>query len=271
MTKYGMLIDLESCTGCKACMTACKANNNIPFGEYEGREYYRIWPMEAERGTYPYVIRNITPMLCMQCQDPPCLKTCPIPGAIYRREDGIVLVDEVKCDGCKVCIPACPYGALYFRKDRNIVDKCTLCVASIEQGGLPECVKTCPCDAMFFGDVTDPESRVSQLIKEWQAKPLNSEFGTNPLVYYTPHAARLRGTVVNQKTGQVVRGASVTLQTEKDAPSAVTDSEGVFFFWNLGVGGAYSATITAEGFIPSIRKLHINEDYTDLGNIMISP
>ena len=81
-------------------MMVCKANHGIPVGEYAGREYYRIWPMEVELGKYPYVVRNLTPLLCMQCETPPCVVVCQIPGAIYRREDGIVLIDEKKCNGC---------------------------------------------------------------------------------------------------------------------------------------------------------------------------
>ncbi|GAG78243.1 unnamed protein product, partial [marine sediment metagenome] len=134
MVRYGMVIDLRCCTGCKVCMTACKGNHNIPFGEHEGREYYRIWPVEVELGAYPYVIRNMTPWLCMQCEEPPCMDACPIPGAIYRRGDGIVLIDEGKCNGCKLCIPACPYDALYFREDIGVVDKCTFCVENIDEG-----------------------------------------------------------------------------------------------------------------------------------------
>ena len=106
MTRYGMLIDLKSCIGCKSCMIACKCNNDIPVSEYEGREYYRIWPMEVELGKYPYVVRNMTPLLCMQCEDPPCVDVCPIPEALYKRKDGIILVDEDKCDGCRLCIQA---------------------------------------------------------------------------------------------------------------------------------------------------------------------
>jgi len=270
MTRYGMLIDLKSCIGCKACMTACKANNNIPFGEHEGREYYRIWPAEVEMGTYPYVIRNITPLLCMQCEAPPCVEACPIPGAIYRRGDGIVLIDERKCDGCKVCIPACPYGALYFREDKNVVDKCTFCVDNVGQGGIPECVKTCPADAMIFGDIDAPASRISQLIKEREAKSLHPEFDTKPLVYYTPHAARLRGNVIRQKTRQVVPGASISLQSGDNAHSTVTDSDGIFFFWNLRFGSTYLLSIRANGFPLNEREICLDEEYMNLGEILIS-
>ena len=108
------------------------------------------------------------------------------------------------------------------------------------------------------------------MIKEWEAKPLHSEFGTKPLVYYTPHAARLSGTVVNQKTGQVVPGASISLQPGDDTHPAVTDAEGVFFFWNLKVGTTHSMNIAANGFSAIKRKIHLDEEYIDLGKILIS-
>lgn len=272
MVTYGMLIDLKSCIGCKACMTACKGNHDIPFGEHDGREYYRIWPLEVELGVYPYTIRNMTPMLCMHCQDPPCQEVCPIPGAIYQRHDGIVLIDEERCNACKLCIPACPYGALYFRDDKGAVDKCTFCVEGVDNGLEPECVKACPTDAMFFGDLSDPESHISKLIRGWDARPLYPEHGTNPAVYYTAHAGRLKGTIENKKRGCAVPGATVTvLCAEKDeSQSTCAGSDGCFFFWDLKVREQYSVRIEADGFVPSTRELYLDKEYTDLGKIVIS-
>ena len=272
MVRYGMLIDLKSCSGCKACMTACKAYHDIPFGEHEGREYYRIWPEEVELGEYPYVIRNMTPLLCMQCEDPPCLVACPTPGAIYIREDGIVLIDEEKCDGCKLCIPACPYGALYFREDKGIADKCTFCVENVDKGIQPECVKACPAEAMFFGDLGNPESQVSKLIRKWDARPLRAEHGTKPSVYYTAHAARLRGTIKSKKTGLTVPGAAVTLKCvdTEESNSTSADSDGVFFFWNLKIRRKYLLDIETDGFSRSTRELYLDAEYTDLGPVLIT-
>jgi len=272
MVRYGMLIDLKSCNGCKACMTACKANHSIPVGEHEGREYYRIWPDEVELGTYPYIIRNMTPLLCMQCEDAPCVSVCPISGALYSREDGIVLIDEEKCNGCKLCIPACPYGALYLREDKGVIDKCTFCIENIDAGLQPECVKACPADAMFFGDLAKTESQISKLIRQWDARPLHPEYGTKASVYYTAHAARLRGTVESKKAGHAVRGATVTLKCldKEESSSTITDSDGVFFFWNLEIRRKYSVDIKADGFSHSTRELYIDEEYTDLGRIYLT-
>jgi tetrathionate reductase subunit B len=271
MLRYGMLIDLKACNGCRACMTACKTFHGIPIGEHKGREYYRIWPKEVELGTYPYVIRNMTPLLCMQCADPPCMKACPIPGAIYQRADGIILVSKDKCDGCKLCISACPYNALYFREDTGIVDKCTFCVENLDNGLLPECVKTCPAEAMFFGDLNDSSSQISILIEKWDARPFHLEYTNKPSVYYTAHAARLKGTIESKETGHPIQGAVVTLKRldNIESISTNTDSDGVFFFWKLEMRRNYLLVIEADGFPCIESKLGLNEEYLDLGGITI--
>jgi tetrathionate reductase subunit B len=269
--RYGMLIDLKSCNGCRACMTACKAFHGIPIGEHEGREYYRIWPEEVELGIYPYVIRNMTPLLCMQCADPPCIEACPIAGAIYQREDGVVLVDKDKCNGCKLCISACPYNAIYFREDIGIVDKCTFCVENIDKGALPECVKTCPAKAMFFGDLDESSSQISVLIKKWDARPMHLKYRTKPSVYYTGHAARLKGTLKSEKTGHPIQGVIVTLKRLDNTESffTYTDSYGVFFFWKLEIRRDYCLVLEGDEFKRIEHKLNLQEEYWDLGEITL--
>ena len=271
MTRYGMLIDLKSCIGCRACMTACKCNHDIPVGEYEGREYYRIWPMEEELGRYPYVVRNITPLLCMQCEEPPCVDACPISGAIYKREDGIILVDYDKCDGCRLCIQACPYDAIYFREDKGVVDKCTFCYELVDLGLQPECVKACVSDAMLFGDLDDPESRISKQIEVLHARPLYSEYGTKPSVYYTAHAGRMRGTVWDPTVEKPVPAARITLQESGTDKSFFTTSDvnGVFFFWRLDVRKTYALLIEAQGYSTKKQRKIIIEEYVELGKIPI--
>jgi tetrathionate reductase subunit B len=266
MPEYGLLMDLESCTGCRACMTICKGNHNIPYGEYEGRECYRIWPEEKEVGSYPNVIRNLTPWLCMQCAEPPCVAACPVSGALRQSDDGIVVVDETLCDGCQRCIAACPYGALYFRRDKGIVDKCDLCAENIDEGSVPECVKACPTDAIIFGDMEDPKSRVSGLILEKQARPLHPEYGTSPAVFYTRHASRLAGSIVDAISGKPIAGADVTLEIEGFSEVLLkTDARGVFFAWSLRNGNRYRISVAAMGFRSYFQDVTITEDYKNLG------
>lgn len=272
MVRYGMLIDLKSCIGCRSCMTACKCNNDIPVGEYEGREYHKIWPMEVELGRYPYVVRDITPLLCMHCGAPPCVEVCPIPGAIYKRSDGVILVDGDKCDGCRLCIQVCPYDAIYFLGSKSVVDKCTFCSDLIDSGLQPECVKACISDAMFFGDIDDPESEVSTLIESLDARPLNPEYGTKPCIYYTAHAGRLRGAVWDLEEEKPLNGAKVTLEDTKTEGlcTTTTDADGVFFFWRLDVRSTYSLVIGAKGYSPKEISKELIEEYVDLGKIQLT-
>lgn len=191
MARYGMVIDLALCTRCRACMVACKTEHQIPVGKHAGHEYYRISVLEHEKGKYPAVKRLFAPILCMQCDTAPCIDVCPIPGAIYRREDGIVVVNKDKCDGCKLCMQVCPYNALYLDEEKRVVDKCDFCADRLDQGLEPACVATCTGRAMVFGDLDDPHSEVSELVRRNDVKPDRPLFPPyfsqvfKPSVYYT--------------------------------------------------------------------------------------
>ncbi len=243
MAVYGMLIDRRACVACRTCIVACKVNNKIPAGVPRGREYYRIWPEEVETGEFPYVIRNLTLMLCMHCEKAPCVDACP-EKAIYRREDGLVLIHESRCTGCRECISDCPYGALYFREDTRSVDKCNFCAGNLAEGKLPECVQACPAGAIHFGDLNDPKSQINQSIKTLGARVIKPEYGTKPHVFYTPQAARLRGRIINRKTGRAIPGIEVTVKHSGTEPATtVTDDQGIFFYWNLKLGSSYQLSL----------------------------
>jgi tetrathionate reductase subunit B len=190
MAKYAMVINLASCMNCRACMIACKTEHQILPGKHNGKEYYRMGLLEYEKGKYPAVKKVFAPILCMQCENAPCLDVCPIPGAIYRREDGIVAVDKNKCDGCRLCAQVCPYNALYFDEEKLVVDKCDFCADRLDQGLEPACVTTCPSRAIIFGDLDDPKGEVAGLLKRNDVKPerplFPSYFGQvfKPRVYY---------------------------------------------------------------------------------------
>lgn len=191
MPKYGMVINLSVCMRCRACMVACKTEHQIPTGKHDGQEYHRIRVLEYENGKYPSVKRIFAPILCMQCEIAPCIDVCPVPDAIYRNEDGIVIVNKDKCDGCKRCIQACPYNALYYNEEKHVVDKCDFCVDRIVQGLEPACVATCMGKALTFGDLDDPKSEISRLVEKNRVKPdrplLPAYFSQffKPSVYYT--------------------------------------------------------------------------------------
>jgi molybdopterin-containing oxidoreductase family iron-sulfur binding subunit len=198
MARYGMIIDLKKCIGCMACTIACKVENGTRPGIF--------WNMvkDQEFGTYPNVKRVFVPVQCFHCADPPCVKVCPT-EASYQRPDGIVAIDYEKCIGCRYCLEACPYGARnfnehpegYFGKELTlseqivyaghhlgVTEKCTFCLHRIQQGKLPACVQTCIGQARIFGDLEDPESEISLIIKSKPVSQLKKELKTNPAIYY---------------------------------------------------------------------------------------
>lgn len=199
--RYGMVIDLKRCFGCYGCQVSCKAEHATPPGVFFARVVKR------ETGTYPNVRKVFLPMLCMHCESPPCEAVCPT-GATFKRPDGIVDIDRDICVGCRYCMQACPYEARYFHaKERfyfggqgptefeavgyaqhptGVVMKCNFCAHRLERGERPSCVVTCPTNARTFGDLDDPDSDVSRLIKERGGEPLHPELGTGPSVYYLP-------------------------------------------------------------------------------------
>jgi molybdopterin-containing oxidoreductase family iron-sulfur binding subunit len=199
MGLYGMVIDLKKCIGCEACVIACKMENATP----PGISWCRI--LREERGTFPHVRIFSLPAACNHCADAPCEKACPT-GATYRNGDGIILIESSKCIGCRTCMTACPYNVRYLMKkevsyfspqplnpyeimgyaqhETGTVQKCTFCAHRLEEGMKPACVELCPAEARYFGDLDDPESDVSKMVKERHVYQLLQEMGTDPHVYY---------------------------------------------------------------------------------------
>jgi Fe-S-cluster-containing dehydrogenase component len=175
---WGMLIDLRRCIGCQACTVACQNEHLLAPGEKWNR-VVSFGPV----GEYPNLSAYFTPILCMHCADAPCVKIC-LTGASFRREDGIVAIDEDQCLGCQLCLAVCPYGARQYNQQKGIVEKCTLCFGRLEQGGLPRCVEVCPLKARYVGDLDDPGSEIVRLIERYKACPLHPEYGTKPSLYY---------------------------------------------------------------------------------------
>jgi phenylacetyl-CoA:acceptor oxidoreductase subunit 1 len=209
MSRWGMVIDTRRCVGCQTCTIACKQEHALPAGTQ--------WRFVAdcEAGEYPDVRRVFLPMQCMHCAAAPCVPVCPT-GASRQRADGIVWVAYEACVGCGYCAVACPYhgrhlvhdGASYFGEPtaseratqrperRGVMTKCTFCKERVDEGlarGLkpgvdadatPMCAVACIAEAIVFGDLDDPTSRVSQLVHDKRAQPLMPECGTLPSVYY---------------------------------------------------------------------------------------
>ena len=198
----GLVIDLDTCVGCHACVTACKSwnteNYGAPLSDVDayganpvGSFLNRVHSYEVQPDTGPAQLYHF-PKSCLHCADAPCVTVCPT-GASYKRvEDGIVLVNETDCIGCGLCAWACPYGAREMDPTENIMKKCTLCVDRIYNDNLPEedrtpaCVRTCPVGARHFGDLADPDSHVSRLVAERGGIEPMPEQGTAPVNRYLP-------------------------------------------------------------------------------------
>lgn len=212
MTQWAMVMDLRRCIGCKTCVMACSQFNRVAVN---------FWRkvLEFAEPQPPLRQRYFIPTSCMHCQDPPCLAVCPT-TATYKRSDGIVAIDYEKCVGCGYCIVACPYHAREIykgdydfeegeipkkqptsspKKERDLLGvctKCNFCLPRVEKGladnlvpgkdtaATPKCVVACSCGVLHFGDLDDPESNVSKMLKVNKSMRLSEELGTQPSVYY---------------------------------------------------------------------------------------
>lgn len=213
--RWAMVMDLRRCIGCRACTVACKSENDVSLGRF------RAVIQEKTIGTFPNTKKAFLPLMCNHCEGnekdgvPPCVTACPeFPGerrkfktsdgktiryrhgATYKRPDGLILIDKDLCIGCGKCIDACPYGVRSFDPfvkaggdpTKQAADKCDMCVNRIDNGVEPSCVNTCQGRARIFGDLNDPSSSVSKLVKEHNLATddnvLLAEEGTVPHVFY---------------------------------------------------------------------------------------
>ena len=175
--RYGFVIDQRKCIGCHACTVACKEENRVPLGAF------RTWVKYIERGRFPNTRRYFSVLRCNHCDDAPCVTICPT-VALYRRADGIVDFDNARCSGCKSCMQACPYDALYIDPDTRTAAKCNYCAHRVEVGLEPACVIVCPEEAIVAGDLDDPSTRIARLVATEQVQVRKAEQGTRPKVFY---------------------------------------------------------------------------------------
>jgi tetrathionate reductase subunit B len=231
--RWAMVMDLRKCTGCRACTVACKSENGVPLS---------VWftvVKDVEYGEYPGTKKYFIQRMCNHCAGnekdkvPPCVKACPEypkarvkytgpngkeisyrTGATYKRPDGVVLIDNSACTGCGKCIKECPYGSRHFNpmeksgqdSTKNAISKCTLCRHRIDKGLVPSCVNTCPPRARIFGDLNDPESEVSTLVKEFnllkdrKKTTMLPDKDTEPYVFYIDPDKVLQHYKIDKKT-----------------------------------------------------------------------
>lgn len=175
--RYGFAIDQRTCIGCHACTVACKTEHEVPVGQF------RTWVKYVDSGTFPDTTRSFGVMRCNHCTDAPCVKICPT-QALFKRDDGIVDFDNERCIGCKSCMQACPYDAIYIDEDTHTAAKCNLCAHRVDDGLEPACVVVCPTHSIWVGDLDDPTSGIARLVTTQETMVRAPEQGTGPNVFY---------------------------------------------------------------------------------------
>lgn len=175
--RWAKVIDHESCIGCHACTTACKSENEVPLG------VTRTYVKAVDVGVFPQARRAFQVTRCNQCEEAPCTVACPT-TAMYRRDDGIVDFDKSACIGCKACIAACPYDAIFINPEDGSAEKCNFCAHRLDVGLEPACVTVCPTQAILVGDLNDPDSRVTHIAHREPVSVRRPEKETLPKLFY---------------------------------------------------------------------------------------
>ena len=197
---YGMGIDVARCIGCGRCVAACKAENDVPADDHHFNTWIERYVIRGD-GTVSVDSPNggmdgfpaleeegvrrtfFVPKLCNHCENPPCVQVCPV-GATFTTRDGVVLVDENYCIGCRYCIQACPYGARWFHPTKRVASKCTLCYHRLVKGLVPACVEACPTGARIFGEVEQRATPLARFMRFNDVQVLKPHLNTEPKVYY---------------------------------------------------------------------------------------
>jgi Fe-S-cluster-containing dehydrogenase component len=276
MKNYGMIIDLDKCTGCYNCFLACRdehyGNDFLPIASaqpFTGHFWMQI--TERERGKYPKVKVSFIPKPCMHCDDPPCAKPSTN-GAVYKRPDGIVIIDPEKSAGQKEILSSCPHRVIFWNEEKNIPQKCTLCAHLIDQGWQePRCVEACPTGALLFGDLSDPKSEISRLWTSKKTEMLCPEFELKPRVKYRGIPRRfVAGTVLLKDRNECAENAKVTLTGRGKKETLKTNNYGDFEFEGLGEGEAFKVKLEYSGYAPQLFDVQTKTDIY-LGDIFLKP
>ncbi len=263
------VIDLSVCNGCYCCQIACKdehaGNDWSPYAKPQpdtGQFWLGI--KEKVRGTVPKVMVSYRPAMCMHCEDAPCMNECKIEDAIYRRDDGLIIINPEKCSGCKLCVDGCPYGAIYFNETLNIAQKCTGCAHLLDDGWeVPRCVDQCPTDALRFGE----ESDLKDLIEK--ADEFRPELGIKTRVHYLNLPKKfVGGLLYDPEIKEVVIGASCTLTDMESGESFTTETDKFGDFWFRGLKDDRTFTLKLEKDGKSVDFDSIStKDDVNLGEI----
>ena len=254
MSKYAMAVDVNRCVGCYNCFLTCR-------DEYAGNDYpgYSVrQPMsggnwlklkETERGSYPHVKVDYFPLTCNHCEDAACVKLDQT-GAVYRSPDGIVMIDPEKAKGNKGLLGLCPYRRIEWNEELQTPQKCTMCAHLLDAGEKePRCVESCPSGALVFGDLDDPDSRISKFIASGEYEPLEKEFDMGEKVLYKGLPRKfVAGTVVYADLDEAAVGIVVELVGKDGTLRAQTNGFGDFEFEGLPDNAGFTVSIKVSGY-----------------------
>jgi Fe-S-cluster-containing dehydrogenase component len=274
LAKYGMIMDVTKCNGCYNCFLACRdeycGKELLPYSASQpmtGQFWMRI--IEKERGKYPRVKVAYTAVPCMHCENATCVKQAQ-DGAIYKRTDGIVIIDPQKAVGHKELLSACPYRVIYWNEEKQLPQKCTLCAHLLDKGWKePRCVEACPTGALIFGDLEDPNSEISRIRASGKTEPFHSGYALNEKITYIGLPKRfIAGAVVFGDTDACAEGVKVTLEGEGEKKTVQTNNYGDFEFEGLAADKAYTVNVEAPGYKSQTFEAKTNIDVY-LGNIFL--
>ena len=269
MAKWGMVIDITKCNACYSCFIACKDeywdNDYPPYSAAQPR-HGQFWMnlVKKEGGTYPHIRVSYMPIPCMQCDAAPCVKAAKN-GAVYKRPDGVVIIDPEKAVGQRQIVDACPYGVIFWNEEKQLPQKCTFCIQRLEHGQIPKCVQACPSKAIIFGDLDDPKSEVSKLVTSGRAEVFNAEYNTKPSVYYIglERVTKnfLAASVVFGDVDECAEKVKATLVSKQsgEEKTALTDTYGVFEFTGLN-NGEYSLKLEYAGYADKTMDVDLKAD-----------
>ncbi|MDB9823002.1 oxidoreductase [Deltaproteobacteria bacterium] len=279
MKKWNLKIDVEKCEDCNNCFLACKdehVDNDWPGYSLpqplHGQRWINI--MRKERGQYPLIDVTYMPIPCMHCDNAPCIKAAK-DGAVYKREDGIVVIDPEKAKGQELLVKACPYNTIWWNPDNNTPQKCTLCAHLLDEGwDKPRCVQACPTGALQI--IKAEDSEMGSIIASEKLEYLNPENKTSPRVFYKNlflfEKCFIGGSVAFEKDGvtDCAEGASVILiKDSKEIADTVTDNFGDFKLDNLDENsGRYTLKIKFKDHAEKSIELDLTESL-NAGTIMV--
>jgi Fe-S-cluster-containing dehydrogenase component len=274
MARFGLVININKCTGCYNCFLTCRdefaGNDYPPYAAAQpmtGMNWIRV--IEKERGQYPKVKVAYTPLTCMHCENPGCMKVAR-DGAIYRRPDGIIIIDPLKAKGQSQIVNGCPYRVIEWNEEKQLPQKCILCAHMLDKGEkVPRCVESCPTGALVFGDLDNPQSEIAKLVASGQTEIMHPEYGMQEKVSYINLPKKfIAGTVIYGDIDEVAGGITVKLNSKGDSRQAKTNGFGDFEFEGLADNVEYTVKIEVEGYKGKSVKAKTQKD-TYLGEIIL--